>query len=250
MQATAAAFTRLLVAALSVAVVARAEDNADQAGRQMAEQRQKQLAEQAKNMHQFFSPPLRSELELVRKTCGSLPVEARKQIMAAGEEAVALTARRYVEGKLTKPGSPCDRAAGTIQNAVAKAVKAHADPQEYAAYQREREARTARRQRSARILIVSRIDEELILSQAQRAAIEADLEARWEETWAGELDGNDTFIGGKRLAPGFAEACIASHLDEAQLATWRQWRKVAENSAARGWRFDARSLPPDPWWSH
>lgn len=215
-------------------------------------QRQQQIDQQAKQMEQFFQPPLQAELELVRRTCGSLPPEARKAIVAAGGEAVKATAKQFAAWQFGERGKKKFDGRQTIHEAVAAAVKPHASPEEFTAYEREHAARMTRREQTARFLIVAKLDRELELSAAQRDAIAADLEKRWEAGWIRELDDN----GGMQInnyppAPDFADKCIAPHLDERQRAEWKAWTQQAGWSRMgqhMGWNFDGQSLQPDPWW--
>jgi DNA-binding protein H-NS len=216
-------------------------------------QRQQQIAQQAQQMQQFFQPVLQAELELVRKTCGGLPVEARKKIMAAGTEAVKAVAKQFAEHQFAGRGRQGFDARKTIHEAVAAAVKPHAAVEEFAAYEREQAARIARRARAARILIVNKVDSELELSQSQREKIEGDLEKHWEAGWLRELDDNGgIMINNQRPAPDFADPCVAPHLDDRQKAEWKKWcQQAGWNRTGHhvGWNFDGQSLQPDPWWS-
>lgn len=218
------------------------------------QQREQQIAQQAQQMQQFFQPALQAELERVRKTCGSLPTDARKKIVAAGNEAVKVVARQFAERQLAGQGmGPGFDPRKTIHEAVAAAVKPHAAAEEFAAYEREHAARIARRVRSARIQIVTKLDGELELSQSQRQKIEADLETQWQAGWLRELDDNGSYIvSNLRPAPDFADKCIAPHLDDRQKAAWKQWcQQAGWNRMGRhvNWHFDGQSLQPDPWWS-
>lgn len=211
------------------------------------QQRRQQIAQQAQNMQQFFQPALQAELERVRKTCGSLSADARKKILAAGNETVTVLARQFAGQGIQgfDPGQ-------AIHEAVAAAVKPHAAAEQFAAYEREHAARIARRDRVARILIVNKLDAQLRLSQSQREKIEADLEKRWEAGWLRELSDQGMVINHYRPAPDFADKCIAPHLDERQRAEWKQWCQQAGLSRMgnnRGWTFDGQSMQPDPWWS-
>jgi hypothetical protein len=216
------------------------------------DQRQQQIEQQAKQMEQFFQSPLQAELELVRRTCGSLAPEARTAIAAAGDEAVKATSKQFAAWQFGNRDRKKFDGRRMIQEAVMAAVKPHAKPEEFAAYEREQAARLARRERAARTRIVAKLDEVLELSVAQRGAIAADLENRGEAGWIRELD--DT--GGMRFgnyppAPDFADACIAPHLDERQRTEWKQWTQQAgwsRMSQHFGWNFDGQSLQPDPWW--
>ena len=216
-------------------------------------QRQQQIAQQAQQMQQFFQPALQAELELVRKTCGTLPADARKKILAAGNETVKDVAKQFAERQFGGRARQGFDARKSIHEVVAAAVKPHAVAEEFAAYEREHAARLARRARTARILIVNKLDGELELSQLQRETIEGDLEKHWEAGWLRELDDNGgMMINNFRPAPDFADKWIAPHLDDRQKAEWKKWCQQAGWSRMghhAGWNFDGQSLQPDPWWT-
>lgn len=226
-----------------------------EAERRAAErQRQQQIAQQAQQMQQFFQPALQAELERVRKTCPSLPADARKKIVAAGNETVKVLARQFAERQLAGQGMRQGfDPRKTMHEAVAAAVKPHAAAEEFAAYEREQAARVARRGRAARILIVTKLDAQLELSQSQREKIESDLEKHWQAGWLRELDDNGSMmINNFRPAPDFADKCIAPHLDDRQRAEWKQWCQQAGWSRMghhAGWNFEGQALQSDPWWS-
>ena len=249
---------QVLRAALPEGAVAAEEPqeakDAKKAQQQAADkQRQQQIAQQAQQMQQFFQPVLQAELEIVRKTCGSLPVEARKKIVAAGNESVKAVAKQFAENQFAGRGRQSFDARKMIHEAVAAAVKPHAAAEEYAAYEREQAARIARRARTARILIVNKLDSELELAAAQRETIAADLEKHWEAGWLRELDDNGgMMINNQRLAPDFADKCVAPHLDDRQKAEWKKWCQQAGSQRMGhhvNWNFDGQSLQPDPWWT-
>ncbi len=216
-------------------------------------QREQQIAQQAKQMEQFFQPPLQAELELVRRTCGSLAPAARRQVVAAGGEAVQSSAKRFAAQQFGERGKTRFDPRESIHEAVAAAVKPHAKPEEFAAFEREHAARQLRRERAARLLMIVKLDQELELSSAQRQAIEADLEKRWQAGWIRDLDDNGgMMINNHRPAPDFADACITPHLDDRQRTQWKQWCQQAGWSrfgGQTGWNFDGQSLQPDPWWA-
>lgn len=223
-----------------------------EAARRAAEkQRQQQIAQQAQHMQPFFQPALHAELERVRKTCGSLPADARKKIVAAGNETVKVLARQFAERQLAGQGRQGFDLQKTMHEAVAAAVKPHATEEEFAAYEQEQAARVARRVRTARILIVTKLENQLKLTQSQREKIEADLEKHWEAGWLRVLDDNGSIINNLRPAPDFADRCIAPHLDDRQRADWKSWCQQAgwkHMGQHFGWNFDGQSLQPDPWW--
>jgi len=239
-------------AARDEAADALVKQKQEAARRAADQQRQQQIAQQAQQIQPFFQPALHAELERVRKTCGSLPADARKKIVAAGNETVKVLARQFAERQLAGQGRQGFDPRKTMHEAVAAAVKPHATAEEFATYQREQAARVARRVRAARIQIVTKLDRELELSQSQRQKIEADLEKHWEADWLRDLDDNgNMIINNFRPAPDFADRCIAPHLDDRQRAAWKNWCQLAawkHMGQQVGWNFDGQSLQPDPWW--
>lgn len=243
----------LLVWALTPVGLCPSPVKADEEAAPAAEiQRQQQIDNQAKQVEQFFMPFLQGELELVRRTCGSLAPEARKAIVAAGSEGVKASAKQFAVLQHGERGKKKFDGRQTIHEAVAAAVKPHATPDEYAAFEREHAARLARREQAARTQIVAKLDRQLELSIAQREAITAELEKQWEAGWIRELDDNGNLrVGNEPPAPDFAEACIAPHLDERQRVEWKRWSQQAGWSRMNqtfGWNFDSPSLQADPWW--
>lgn len=239
--------------------VAKEQDAAEaQEGRKARQnaaekQRQQQIAQQAQQMQQFFKPTLEAELELVRKTCGNLPADARKKIVAAGNEAVKVVAKQFAELQFGGKGRQGFEPRNAIHDAVAAAVKPHAAAEEFAAYEREQVARVERRARAARILIVTKLDSELELSQSQREKITAELEQQWKADWLRELDDNGgMMINNFRPAPDFADECITPQLDDRQKAEWKKWCQQAgwqRMGQHVNWNFDGQSMQHDPWWS-
>ena len=218
-------------------------------------QQRKQIRQQARHMEQLFQPALRSELEMVRQACGSLPPEARKQVLAAGRAAVAKTALEFATVQMQ--GGPARRtfdARRGIQEPLARAVEPHVPAAEFAAYQREQTLRAERRAKAARVAIVAKLDGQLDLKEDQRRAIEADLERRWDESWVRELDDQGMIVNNYRSAPDYADACIAPHLDAAQAEEWKRWRLAAGvavvGSVQTGWNLDGQGLhQEDDWWT-
>lgn len=217
-----------------------------------AKQRQQQIAAQMQHMQQMFMPAVHAELELARQTCGSLPADARKKIRAACTDALQAFAKQMAEQGNGIPGARGHDVRKLISKTLAAALKPHAKPEEFAAYEREQAARIARRNRTASVLIVSRVDCEIQLSQAQREKIEADLEDRWDVAWLDGLADVGMLINNRQPAPDFADKCIRPHLDDRQRAEWKTWCDQA-GWARHGQRFfqhfQGLTMQPDPWWS-
>jgi len=217
--------------------------------------REKQIAQQAKQLENIFRPLLLAELELVKSSCGSLEPGQRKQILQAGEGAVAAVARDSARQRFgmapAEPG-PIDPPK-RISAAVIAAVEPLAAAGELAAYRAELEQRAARRQRRARELILARLDLYLCLTPGQRTAIEADLEQRWNPEWTTILPAHPVFFEHYTAAADFAAEAIEPHLDPAQLGEWKVWIGKAAGSKFRGHQpnlaYGRHFLEPDPWWN-
>jgi hypothetical protein len=217
-------------------------------------ERRRQVEQQAKQMEQFFQPTLQTELEMIRQSCGSLSPEVRREILAAGRQAVTRTAlefaARQMNGNLDRREFDPRQ---SVRAPLAALVKQHAPAGEFAAYEQEQAQRQKRREVAARIRIVAKLDRQLDLSAAQREAIAADLERSWQPSWICELDDQGGMvINNYRPAPDYAHSSIAPHLDAAQRTEWTKWRQAAGMQLVgrqMGWNFDGQGLQqPDPWW--
>lgn len=217
-------------------------------------QQRKQIRQQAKHMEQLFQPVLRTELEMVRQACPDLPPEARREVLAAGRAAVTKTALEFATRQMLG-GQPRRRfdARRSVQAAIATALEPHASADQLATYEREQQARNARRAAAARVAIVAKLDRQLQLSAKQRRAIEDDLEAGWDDGWVRELDENGVVINSFRPAPDYANARIEPHLDDEQRAEWKVWRTAAGTGVVGmnfGLHFDGQGLhQEDDWWT-
>lgn len=256
-------FTRAIVMALALAAAGSgslaADENAERARNeiqareaQQKEQLKQHIDRQAQQYQHAFQSALQAELELARKTCASLSADARKKVVAAGNEAVKAVARQFAEMQMTGKGRQGFDARVTIHDAVVAVIKLHAAAEEFAAYERESAARVARRARAARLGMVTKLERDLSLSAAQCAAIEADLEKLWQPDWGRDLFHSGVMINHRRLAPDFADKAIAPHLDGRQRAEWQKWCQEAGYSRighGAGWSLSQNSLPSDPWWA-
>lgn len=207
--------------------------------------RQRQLVAQ---LRESLQPAARAELELVRRTCGSLPGESRAAIVAAADEGLTQLAGKHIQ-RQQRGGRKGFDSRGVIHATIAPVLEPLVPAEEFAAYEREHAARLARRARTARLRIMDKLLDTLDLSAAQTAAIEADLQRRWQSAWLAELDDHGMIANGARLAPDFAAEAITPHLDERQRAAWDDWCRRAPSSTWRGnVDLGGRCLEADPWW--
>jgi hypothetical protein len=216
-------------------------------------QMNQQRRQQAVQMQQMLQPAMYGELEFIRATCGELSREAKRAIKEAAAAAVREAAEQFA-AQQHRPG----RRSVDLQRIFGKTldpiVDRHASADAVAKYRGEKRAREQRRAETARLLVVSKLDEELDLTAAQREAILADLESLWDAAWLCELlDPGSFVVNGHRPAPDFAAECIEPHLDERQRKVWESWVRVASWRQAGvhlGWRFpDGPGLNgADAWW--
>jgi len=209
--------------------------------------------QQARQMEQLLQPLVRTELEMVRLACGDLPQESRRQILVAAEQAVATVAGEWA-ARQGRDASRSFDVRARLHGLIAAAVEQHVGADRYAAYRREQEARDGRRGAAARIRIVSKLDDQLELTERQREAILADLASRWNPSWLRELDDTGgAVINGYRPAPDYASQCIEPHLDPRQREEWRSWMRSAGSRQVEFGtriRFEGQGLQQaDEWWS-
>lgn len=235
-------------AAAAAAVKDQVEaDNADPQAAMRARQRQ----EQAKQFEGLLQPMLRAELELARKSCGSLVPKARAEVLAAGRATVKEIALELATRQMNGRMGTFD-ARQRLRNALRTALKPHATTTEIAAYDREETLREHRRADVARVQIIAKVDDELELSDAQRKAIEEHLARSWDTTWIRELNDTGTMVNNRRIAPDYAEQAIVPHLDASQRDEWKAWCQVAGSRMLgnfQNWQWYSQGLTQaDPWW--
>jgi hypothetical protein len=223
-----------------------------QMARAQAEAEAVQQKQQAKQVEQMLQPVIRTELEQVRQSCGSLSPEARRTIAEAARETASEVAAVWV-GRQERPNGASFDAREQLHAGIVKVVEPLADPLEFAAYRREAEARLVRRDEAARVRIVAKVDEQLDLTADQREAILVDLRNRWQPEWIRELhDTGGIVVNGHRPAPDYAGVCIAPHLDAEQREAWSAWTRVAgfrHVNVGPNMRFDGHGLQQDDeWW--
>ena len=223
------------------------------AGVVLDRQRRVQIEQQAKQMERFFQPMLASELELIRQACGSLEPDARRKLLAAGRGAVKTAAREFATRQLTGGlGQDSFDPRDEIRRPLSMLLEGLAAPAEFAAYEAEQQARAVRRAEAARVMIVTKLDRQLDLTNGQRRAIEADLEQQWQADWLRSLGQQAGLINGFPAAPDYAAVCIVPHLRPEQEAAWADWcRAAGERLIGRhhGINLDNQGLQTiDAWW--
>lgn len=160
---------------------------------------------------------LRRELSVVRAIAPDLAPAARRQVRAAGEQAV----ERLAAGGGPVQASIQQQSATVIQAFVERTLAA-VDPDLAAAYRGEITARAGRRRAAALAVLIEAIDQEALLTEAERVAVAASLEDHWQPAWESlALAASRSRITAPRLPPGVAEAA-RQVLAAERFAAWQE----------------------------
>jgi hypothetical protein len=153
---------------------------------------------------------LKRELSLVRASCPSLTPTARERIVAAGlavVESQAVGRTPLANGVEAELGRVLEEAAG---------------PAAAAAYQRELDARAARKRAAAIAVLVAAIDADAELPAEQRRAVTAALRREWRPEWESVLaTAQRQRVAQDRLPQGVV-GVAAAVLDEETFAAWQK----------------------------
>jgi len=183
-----------------------------------------------KEMVTRLRPILKVELGFVNRVCHPNE-QQRKAIAAAGEGCLQTTATQYaawqqsgqrgrvvvVNGRATRAvDSPKPRQ--MIQESVAKAVKENLPADAAAAYVEQSNERSEYRKQLTVENLVSFLDDKLVLSAVQRAAITKALAAAWDENWISQLQ---LLTNGSQIFPSIPDQCVVPHLRDSQRTVWQ-----------------------------
>ena len=225
-----------------------------------------QIEQMAAQYEPLLQRSFYSHLELLRSLHGDLPVESRRAIAKAGEEAVKTAALRLSEslhglrevavaqgrregilaavgralGLELQPDAPVpptdDKApdGGPFPDPMQILVDAIRESlveqigEEHAVAFVDELAERERRQRQATIRrLVGLLDDDLYLSAKQRRALEEALAADWEEGIAMAAD-QQSEINGLKIYLGLPYERVLPHLSPAQQAKLGDWKQARE----------------------
>lgn len=178
-------------------------------------------AAQQRQFVQQLRPLLRVEYYFVKRVCDLTP-EQRREIARAGELALRETARspnlfglRAVHGPQTPADFPDPVKA--IRESLAAAVKKHLTPEQAERYREETKRRDEHWRQLALRSLVAFMDQELLLTEEQRAAIGKSLADGWDGRWAPSLSSLENL---QNFFPPIPESYVVPHLSVAQKAVW------------------------------
>jgi hypothetical protein len=136
-----------------------------------------------------YRPYLRVEYHFLRMVC-ALSEEQRRPIAREAERAFVKAMQQYDElrqpGQLRRAGEPArvlPDPRKLIQQGLARVAAEHLSAEQAARYRAELEQRAEDRKRVMIRSLVEKLDDELILSPAQRTRLTETLNSHWNESW-------------------------------------------------------------------
>ena len=183
-----------------------------------------------KEMVTRLRPILKVELGFVNRVCHPNE-QQRKAIAAAGEGSLQTAATQYAawqqsgqRGRVVVVNGRAQRAMDSpkprqiIQEGVAKAVKETLPAETAALYVEQSNQRPEFRKQLTVENLVSFLDDKLVLSAVQRAAITKALAAAWDENWISQLQ---LLTNGSQIFPSIPDQCVVPHLRDSQRTVWQ-----------------------------
>jgi hypothetical protein len=199
---------------------------------------------------QQFSQQLRpgvvAEYHFVRTVCN--PSEEQRKVLAGDAGGVykdvvlkyADMQQKMMQGQWVW-NTPQPEAAVLIEDGLAKAVKDHLPAEMAQKYQAEVDRRKADRRESAVLFFVSRLDQQLLLTDAQRDALSETLTKNWSDSWAQSLD---FFLNNDQFVPNIPDKFVTPGLSSTQRQIWSGLQK--NNGIVWGWTgLNAAGGPDD-----
>ena len=181
---------------------------------------------QVRQFTQQFRSAMRAEYYFIRSVCAPTP-EQRTRIAREGEKALREASAAYAQAQMRPMRMVNGRWAypdprKMIEEAMAKAVKPILTPDQAARYQAESEKRAADRKKAAARNIVSKLDQDLILTPEQREKLDEAVVARWDDSWCQSLE---TLLYGDQYYPRLPDDVVTPHLDDKQKEIWHGARQ-------------------------
>ncbi|WP_010586575.1 hypothetical protein [Schlesneria paludicola] len=202
---------------------------------------------------QYFQqliPTRNAELAFVRLMCGELTPEQRRRIKSEADVALKAAARKFAEqqqqqqqrgqgGRVNSIAEPQSQ----IRVAISRVLKESLTEEQWTRFAAEASARNAIRKRAAIQSVVSRLDDQLLLTHEQREKITQSLTANWQSEWEKWI--MMSLMYGNRFFPLIPDHYITPHLTTEQKSVWQGIQKVNP-----GWRMvQGQENFDDEWWN-
>jgi len=176
-------------------------------------------------------PMVRAQLHLIATACSPTP-EQRKEFAAEGERVLKDVARRCAEMQMGQAGNRKMSDPGQmIAEALGVALKDRLTAEQRARYEAETKARAEARRRLVVNNLVASLDDELVLTPDQRAAIVAAMVKNYDESWCSTLQ---VLMYGTQFFPTVPDNLITPTLSPNQL---NAWKKRNRNGSMAWWNF-------------
>ncbi len=184
-------------------------------------------AEQLQQTPQYKAM-LGAELNFARHVCQATPeqmqalreelqrkpkAQANAQPGNAAARNRVIVQRQVVRNGQVMNGDPLQLA----RDRLAEAVKTCFPAEQAARFQEEIDKRTADSRRASALILVARLDREMILSATQRDQITESLLAHWNDAWCSTLQ---MFIYNDQFFPMIPDAHVVKFLNEPQRKIW------------------------------
>jgi hypothetical protein len=177
-----------------------------------------------------FEPMLKVELSFVNRVC-KLTDEQRRALIAKSnawlDKFVADYARRggqpqavgvWMAGGQPQVSDPRE----SIQKGIAKLLQTELPKNQFNTYKQESQKRAEFHKMAFVENLVTRIDNELILSPEQRDNIKTSLTEHWNKSWQTQLE---MFVHGMDMWPAVPDQWIRPHLSPVQQIAWGRLNK-------------------------
>ncbi len=193
-----------------------------------------------------FEPMLKVELSFANRACKLTDDERRTLITKSNAWLNKFIADYAKQGGQPQQGiffgggrPQVADARTSIEDGVAKLIKAELPKEKAEIYADECKKRAAFSQKMAVENLVVRIDKELILSPEQRAKLTRSLSEHWDKSWAPQLE---MFIHGMDIWPNVPDQWIRPHLTAAQQVAWGRLNKQSGHMFFGGFGMDGQVI--------
>lgn len=173
-----------------------------------------------------------AELQIVRQVCEDLPRPERAKIKKTVDASLNSIARQFAKNEAASIGPVT-----MIRQAIIEAAKGQISDIQLLQLQERMAIRAANRKRAALMSVLSRLNDELLLSVDQREGITKAICDAWHDDWEKWL------LAEGKMLPALPDQTIKPHLSDEQLQVWSELQKTDNGMSASV--FD---LGDEEWW--
>lgn len=194
-------------------------------------------------MVQQLQPFLMHQLRFL-KQIADMPAEARPKVKKDAEAALRLYAKQLTDQNNGMVRQLQDSQA-IFWSKVKESLTTHLPPEMAAQALKEIDEKRNYEVKAARLIGLSSIDQQLLLTAEQRTKIEAEMIANWKTEYI--YWSNLRFYGGQYVPQIQDETLITKHLSDQQKKIWQSLQKISIGDF--GWQMNnGEVMQPDIWW--